>query len=115
MPDKKRFSFERIGTVVSKFFSELKSELKKVVWPDRKKLTQSTITVLSICLIMAFVVFAIDRVLAGTLGLVGFFPDTNPTKTPNNLLPTSAPVATATLTPEVSESLSESSDVESED
>ena len=64
-----------IGKRVTKFFSELKAELKKVVWPDRKKLVQSTITVIAICLIMAAIIFVIDRLLAGGLGLVGFFPE----------------------------------------
>jgi len=64
-----------IGKRITKFFSELKAELKKVVWPDRKKLVQSTITVISICLIMAAIIFVIDRLLAGGLGLVGFFPE----------------------------------------
>ena len=64
-----------IGKRVTRFFFELKAELKKVVWPDRKKLIQSTITVISICLIMAAIIFVIDRLLAGGLGLVGFFPE----------------------------------------
>ena len=64
-----------IGKRIVKFFSELKSELKKVVWPDRKKLISSTLTVISICLIMAAIIFVIDRILAGGLGLVGFFPE----------------------------------------
>jgi len=64
-----------IGKRVTKFFSELKAELKKVVWPDRKKLVQSTITVISICIIMAAIIFVIDRLLAGGLSLVGFFPE----------------------------------------
>lgn len=64
-----------IGKRIVKFFSELKAELKKVVWPDRKKLVHSTLTVISICLIMALIIFVIDRILAGGLGLVGFFPE----------------------------------------
>lgn len=63
------------GNRFIKFFVELKAELKKVVWPDRKKLVQSTITVVSICLIMAAIIFVIDRILAGGLNLVGFFPE----------------------------------------
>lgn len=63
------------GKKLVKFFGDIKSELKKVVWPDRKKLTQSTITVLAICLIMAALVFAIDKVLSGSLDAIGFFPE----------------------------------------
>ncbi|MHB8964233.1 MAG: preprotein translocase subunit SecE, partial [Saccharofermentanales bacterium] len=82
------------GKKIVKFFLDLKSELKKVVWPDRKKLTQSTITVLMICLMMAVLVFVIDKVLSGTLNAVGFFPDTS-SAAASNILPTAAPTSAA--------------------
>jgi preprotein translocase subunit SecE len=77
----------KFGKKIVKFFLDLKSELKKVVWPDRKKLIQSTVTVLTICLLMAALVFVIDKVLSGTLNAVGFFPNLSSTAT-SNVLPT---------------------------
>ncbi len=64
------------GKKIGKYFGDLKTELKKVIWPDRKKLVQSTATVLMICIVAALFVFIIDKVLSGFLGLVGFFPST---------------------------------------
>lgn len=89
MPDKNSKAV-KLGKKIVKFFLDLKSELKKVVWPDRKKLTQSTVTVLMICLMMAVLVYVIDKVLSTTLGLVGFFPEVNSTAT-SNVLPTVTP------------------------
>ena len=75
MPEKDKKA-GKFGKKIVKFFSDIKSELKKVIWPDRKKLIQSTVTVLAICAIMAALVFVIDKVLSTTLDAVGFFPDT---------------------------------------
>lgn len=71
---KKVNRFGLIGKKIGKFFIELKAELKKVVWPDRKKLTQSTITVVLICLFAAVLIFSVDKILSGTLTAIGFFP-----------------------------------------
>ena len=62
MPEKDKKA-GKFGKKIVKFFSDIKSELKKVIWPDRKKLIQSTVTVLAICAIMAALVFVIDKVL----------------------------------------------------
>lgn len=96
--DNKMNKFEQSGKRVTKFFVDLKAELKKVVWPDRKKLIQSTVTVLTICLIMAVLVYLIDAVLRGSLNTVGFFPQTSSsssTAAASNLLPTIPPVVSS--------------------
>ncbi len=80
MPEKES-KINALGRKIMRFFLDLKSELKKVIWPDRKKLIQSTVTVLTICLIMAALVFVIDKILSGTLNAVGFFPATSSTAT----------------------------------
>lgn len=41
-------------------FKNLKAELKKVVWPTPKQLTNNTIAVITIVLITAVIVFALD-------------------------------------------------------
>ena len=90
--EKKPNQFELVGKKIVKFFIELKSELKKVVWPDRKKLTQSTITVVMICLFAAVLIFSVDKILSGVLGAIGFYPKSSSsvTSTEPNLLPTTA-------------------------
>ena len=87
---KKTSRFGLVGKKISKFFIELKAELKKVVWPDRKKLTQSTITVVLICVFAAVLIFSVDKILSGFLGAIGFFPESAVTSsiTVSDLLPT---------------------------
>ncbi len=42
------------------FFKDLKAELKKVIWPTPKQLANNTIAVITIVLITAVLVFALD-------------------------------------------------------
>ena len=44
--NKKPNIFVRMGTGLSRWFREMKSELKKVVWPDGKTTMKNTATVL---------------------------------------------------------------------
>lgn len=44
------------------FFKGFKAELKKVSWPTPKQLVNNTVAVISIVLITAFIVFALDIV-----------------------------------------------------
>ncbi len=65
--------FVNTAKKTTSFFSNLKAELKRVVWPDRKKLIQSTTTVLVICLIVGLGLFLIDTVLSSILNGIGFY------------------------------------------
>ena len=65
--------FGNIGKRFKKFFSNLKAELKRVIWPDKKRLLQSTATVLFICLIAAIILFVVDTFLSTVLQGVGFY------------------------------------------
>ncbi len=56
---KKEKLFKRIG----RFFREVKNELKKVVWPNRKQLLNSTVSVLMICLLVGAVIWIADQLL----------------------------------------------------
>ena len=42
------------------FFKSLKTELKKVVWPTPKQLVNNTVTVVTIVLICAIIIYALD-------------------------------------------------------
>ena len=47
-------------------FKNLKAELKKVVWPTPKQLANNTIAVITIVLITAVIVFALDSAFEKT-------------------------------------------------
>ena len=56
------------------FFKEFKAELKKVIWPTPKQIINGTIAVITIVLITAVIVFALDTAFnllneQGTLGI----------------------------------------------
>ena len=42
------------------FWKDFKAELKRVVWPTPKQLVNSTVAVITIVLILAFIVFVLD-------------------------------------------------------
>jgi preprotein translocase subunit SecE len=44
-----------------KFFKEVRSELKKVIWPSRTQLRNNTITVLACCLIVGAIIWIVDE------------------------------------------------------
>lgn len=52
------------------FFGEAKAELKKVSWPTRKEIVDSTVVVIVSVVIMAVFIGAVDLILSK---LVGFF------------------------------------------
>lgn len=54
--DKARKNFIR-------FFKDIRTELKKVIWPTRQQLTNNTVTVLLTCLVVGAVIWVADFVL----------------------------------------------------
>ena len=68
--EKKLGFFQRIG----KWFRELKSELKKVVWPDGKTTAKNTGTVLLCSLIVGAAIWIFDAVAVLAVDtLIGLF------------------------------------------
>ena len=69
--DAKPGFFKRVG----KWFREMKSELKKVVWPNRKQLINNTIVSVVVMLISALGVWGFDQIagllVRGLLALKG--------------------------------------------
>ena len=43
------------------FFTDVSKEMKKVSWPSREQLQESTIVVVVTCMIIAMIVFVIDQ------------------------------------------------------
>lgn len=52
---------------VKKYFRDLKSEIKKVVWPSRKQVVNNTGIVLSLMVVMGLFLFGIDTGLAAVI------------------------------------------------
>jgi len=61
---------ERAGKAIPKFFRDFRSEIKKIVWPDRKSVIKNTGIVLLIVAIIGVVVFGIDTGLSELLKLM---------------------------------------------
>lgn len=61
------------GARIKNFFSGLKAELKRVIWPDRKKLKINTATVLVIILAAALMIFVFDSLVSLLLDKTGFY------------------------------------------
>ncbi|MDW7659244.1 MAG: preprotein translocase subunit SecE [Bacillota bacterium] len=87
--------FVKTGKKLKSFFINLKAELKRVVWPDRKRLIQSTATVLAICVMIGVILFIVDSVLGGTLNALGFY-SPNVTTTATTTAATTAATTTET-------------------
>ncbi len=69
--NKKPNIFVRFGRGLSKWFREMKSELKKVVWPSGKQLLNNTIVVLVAVLIVGVIVCTFDVVAGLGIDLLG--------------------------------------------
>lgn len=55
--------FNKVKKDVTRFFKEIRMELKKVIWPNRKQLINNTTTVLVSCLIVGVLLWVIDLAL----------------------------------------------------
>ena len=58
---------KKSGSKIVRFFKEVKSEMKKVVWPTRKQVVKSTLVVIASVVIIGIVIWALDYVFG--LGL----------------------------------------------
>ena len=58
---KQKNFFQRTGKKIAKWFREMRSELKKVTWPTGKQLLNNTIVALTVMLMVAVVVFLLDK------------------------------------------------------
>jgi preprotein translocase subunit SecE len=52
---------ETTRTTARDFFVEVSDELKKVTWPDREQLRESTIVIVAFVSIVAALIFLMDR------------------------------------------------------
>ena len=69
--NKKPNFFVRTGRRIAKWFREMKSELKKVVWPTGKQLLNNTLVVLVSVIIVGVILFAFDWLAGEGISLLG--------------------------------------------
>ncbi|MGM0396933.1 MAG: preprotein translocase subunit SecE [Bacillota bacterium] len=55
---------------MSAYFRGVRSELKKVIWPDRKELINYTGVVIALSILVAVIVYILDLFLGGILSLI---------------------------------------------
>ena len=61
---------ETTGTHKKSFFKGLKSEFKKVVWPDKRKLTRQTIAVLASAVAVGVIISIVDAIIQFGLNFI---------------------------------------------
>jgi preprotein translocase subunit SecE len=55
---------------LGKYFKGVKSEFKKVVWPDKNKLINYTGVVILLSVIVSLIVYVLDLLMHSALGLI---------------------------------------------
>lgn len=61
---------ETTRTTARDFFVEVSDEIKKVTWPDREQLRESTVVIVAFVAIIAALIFLMDRGVILVLNLV---------------------------------------------
>ncbi|MGE4484984.1 MAG: preprotein translocase subunit SecE [Oscillospiraceae bacterium] len=59
---KKKGFFVRTGERVTRWFREMKSELKKVVWPTPRQIFNNTLVALTVMAVAAVVIWGFDEI-----------------------------------------------------
>ena len=54
--------FKRAWNGIKRWFREMKSELKKVVWPTKKQVMKNTIVAVTVMVVSGIVLWAFDQV-----------------------------------------------------
>ena len=55
---------------LKKFIEEVRVEMKKVSWPTRDQLKESTNVVIGVSLVITVIVFVMDNIVSSLLGLI---------------------------------------------
>jgi preprotein translocase subunit SecE len=67
-PERKNLKDKTVG-----FFIDVNKEMKKVTWPTRDQLVDSTIVTLGLCALFSVFVFGVDKIFEVVLRLVYSF------------------------------------------
>lgn len=68
MADKK----EKVGffAAIKRRFTEIKGEMKKIVWPTKSQIVNNTLVVIAVSLIAAVLIFGLDTIFGLVLKLI---------------------------------------------
>jgi preprotein translocase subunit SecE len=58
------------GSPIVRYFKEMRSELKKVVWPSRKKVVNNTIVVLGALVVFGIALWGVDTGFAALFSVI---------------------------------------------
>ena len=64
---KKPNALVRAAKGVTRYFREMKSELKKVVWPTRKQVIRNTIVVIAVVIVVGVLIWVFDWIAAAVV------------------------------------------------
>ena len=67
---KKANFFSRAGKNVSKFFRDVRSEIRKIVWPTPQAVFKNTGVVLVTIIVIGLFIFGLDTLFIKLLGLI---------------------------------------------
>jgi len=67
--EKKEGFFKRLASKISRFFKDLKGEMKKIVWPSKKQIINNTGVVIAVVVASSIVVGGFDYLLNLLIGL----------------------------------------------
>ena len=67
MADEKKVSF---AAKISRFFKDLKGEMKKIVWPGKKQIINNTGIVIAVVAVCSLVIGGFDYLLNLLIGLL---------------------------------------------
>ena len=71
---KKENWFKRTGSKVAKFFREMRSELRKVVWPTKEQVLKNALIVAGCVLVVGLFIWLFDFFAQVVItGLIGLF------------------------------------------
>lgn len=62
MAEEKKAKKPSFGVRVGKWFRELKSECRKIVWPSRQQTTNNTLVVVACVVIVGIIIWALDLI-----------------------------------------------------
>lgn len=65
----KNLKFLKVFDKAVDYFKDVRTELRRVIWPTRKQLTNNTITVLLSCLIIGTIIWCSDLVFMKLIAL----------------------------------------------
>ena len=65
--DKKPNAVVRRIKAIGKYFREMKSELKKVIWPNHKTVFRNTVVVIAVVLVLGIMIWVFDWLAAAVI------------------------------------------------